>query len=47
MAGLIIGGMLAATCRAVLIRRMPARLATSLARLAVIALGTSNLIHLF
>ncbi len=46
VAGLIIGGVLAAPCGAVFIRRIPSRVATTLAGLAVIALGTSNLVHL-
>jgi uncharacterized membrane protein YfcA len=46
VAGLIVGGVLAAPFGAVFIRRIPSRLATTLAGLAVIALGTSNLIHL-
>lgn len=46
VAGLIIGGVLAAPFGALFIRRIPARLATTLAGASVIALGTSNLIHL-
>jgi uncharacterized membrane protein YfcA len=46
VAGLIIGGVLAAPFGALFIRRIPSPLATTLAGLAVIALGTSNLIHL-
>ncbi|MEP7185883.1 MAG: sulfite exporter TauE/SafE family protein [Rhodanobacter sp.] len=46
VAGLIMGGVLAAPFGAVFIRRIPSRLATTLAGLAVIALGTGNLIQL-
>jgi uncharacterized membrane protein YfcA len=46
VAGLIIGGVLAAPFGAVFIRRIPSRLATTLAGLAVLALATSNVIHL-
>lgn len=45
--GLIIGGALAAPFGAVFVRRVPARVATALAGLAVLALGLNNTVRLF
>ena len=47
VAGLIIGGALAAPFGAVFVRRVPARVATALAGLAVLALGLHNTVRLF
>ena len=47
VAGLIVGGVLAAPLSAVLARRMPPRAATVLAALAVLAIGVNNIAHSF
>jgi len=47
VAGLIIGGALAAPFGAIFVRRVPARVATALAGLAVLALGLNNTARLF
>ncbi len=46
VAGLIIGGVLAAPFGALFVRRMPARATTVLAGTAVLALGINNMFHL-
>ena len=44
--GLIVGGVVAAPFSALLARRMPPRVATVLAALAVLAIGFNNMAHL-
>jgi uncharacterized protein len=45
VAGLIVGGVVAAPLSALLARRMPPRVATVLAALAVLAIGINNIAH--
>ena len=47
VAGLIVGGVLAAPVGAIFARRMPARVATVLAAIAVLGLGVNNVVKAF